>query len=140
MKSAITLSLLLLSAPLAAAQVVKAVPAEFLGYWGSSPKCGADADDLALRIERRKISYYESSGPLKAIVVHKPREIALIAELSGEGQTWLATAQFTLSPRGDKLIDDTTVPGRKTVRYRCHPSSGTRSNNSFNPMPLRGTG
>jgi len=139
MRSVIALSLLLLSAPLVASESVMAVPPQFLGTWGSSPRCEVDPDDLALRIDRNQISYYESAGPLKAIVIRGHHEIALVAELSSEGETWLATARFKLSPSGDKLIDGTTVPGKETVRYRCPPRTGTRPNNSFKPKPLRGS-
>lgn len=139
MRSVIALSLLLLSPPLTASEVVTAVPAQFLGNWGSSPGCVADPDDLSLRIGRNQITYYESSGPLKAIVVRGRNEIALIAELSGEGETWLATARFKVSPDGGRLIDSTTVPGRETVRYRCPTRTSTRPNNSFKPKPLRGS-
>jgi hypothetical protein len=116
---AIASIVLLLAAPLAASESVVAVPAQFLGDWGGSPRCEATPDDLALRIDRDRVSYHESSGPLKAIVIRGHDELALVAELSGEGETWLATARFRLSPDGDKLIDDASDPGEETVRYRC---------------------
>jgi hypothetical protein len=65
-------------------------------------------------------------------------EIALIVELSGEGETWLATAKFKLSPDGRMLTDHTSIPGKEIVRYRCSEPVGTRPNSSFKPTPLRG--
>lgn len=114
------------------------VPTRFTGYWAGSPdSCGSDADELILRITPRHIYYWESDGPIKAVVVRGGNEIALISELSGEGETWLSTANFKLSQDGRKLIDDTTVPGQEVVRYKCTGSVGKRSNNSFKPKQLR---
>ena len=106
---------------------------------GAPDSCGSDADDLTLRITPRHITYWESDGPIKAVVVRGDTEIALISELSGEGETWLSAARFTLSKDGRQLIDSTTVPGRELVRYKCSGNVGTRSNNSFKPNPLRGS-
>lgn len=120
MKTFVALALLVLSLPSMAAELVARVPSQFIGRWVSSPaECGSDGDDLGLEIQAGKIFYYESNGPLVAIVTREPREIALIAELSGEGQTWLVAVQFRLSPEEDKLIDDTTLPGKELVRHRC---------------------
>ena len=95
------------------------VPESLVGSWASSPaSCGSDADDLALRITPRQIVHWESDGPIKAVVV-LGNEIALIAELSGEGETWLNAVKFELSADGRRLTDSTTVPGKEIVRYRC---------------------
>jgi hypothetical protein len=139
MKTALFIATLLL--PLSAlAGSDMAVPDRFIGHWAGSPDyCGSDADDLILRIAPHHITYWESDGPIKAVVVRGDTEIALISELSGEGETWLATAQFTLSPDGNQLMDNTTVPGTELVRYKCSGAVGARSNNSFKPNPLRGS-
>ena len=114
-----------------------AVPERFAGTWaGSSASCGSDTDYLALRLTSRRISYWESAGPIKAVVV-RGNEIALIAELSGEGETWLSTAKFELSPDGRMLTDRLSIPGKDIVRYRCSGSVGTRPNNSIKPNWLR---
>ena len=45
-------------------------------------------------------------------------EVAMIAEMTGDGMSWLTTAQFRLSGDGQQLI----APGRlgsEIVRYRC---------------------
>jgi len=131
---------MLLPLPSTASQPVAEVPSQFIGVWMGSPaSCDSERDDLALQLERKRISYWESNGPIKAIVVHGNNEIALIAELSDEGESWLTTAQFKLSPAGDKLIDDTSIPGKEVVRYKCPKLDGSRSNNSFKPNPHRGT-
>ncbi len=139
MRSIVVATALLLPLPLLAGNTAAAVPDSFIGHWaGSATSCDSDADDLILRIGARRISYWESEGPIKAVVTHGDNEIALIAELSGEGETWLATARFKLSSDGRKLIDDTTVPGQEIVRYKCPNPIGARPNNSFKPNPHQG--
>lgn len=100
----------------------QSVPDPFVGSWaGSAASCGSDADDLALRIDKKRIVYWASQGPIIAVVSRGTDEVALIADLTGEGQTWLATAKLTLSADGSRLIDSTTVPGTEVVRFRCQP-------------------
>ena len=119
MRTAAALALLLGSTAASAADVVDGVPEQFLGEWNSVLEhCGTGNNDSVLRIERHHIHFWESDGSIKAVVVHGQYEIALINELSGEGQTWLSTAQFRLSPGQDKLIY-TSNPGEEFVRYRC---------------------
>ena len=123
MKSLWISALLAFGGSIAAAEPADSMPAQFVGEWNSVvADCGTGNNDSVLEIKPKHISYWESDGPIKAIVVHGRYEVALIAELSGEGQTWLTTAQFKLSPGEDKLIA-TDIPGREFVRYRC-PSRG----------------
>ncbi|GGA78775.1 hypothetical protein GCM10011521_16230 [Arenimonas soli] len=104
------------------------VPDRFVAHWAGSPDaCGSKADDLALRIGAKHIEYWESQGPIRASVT-RGNEIALIAELHGEGEAWLATASFTLSDDGLQLVDRTTIPGREVVRHRCPGTAATRPN------------
>ena len=119
-----TTAFLLLAASIqaTAADVVDDVPEQFLGEWNSViADCGTGANDSVLRIERNHIYFWESDGPIKSVVVHGMYEIAMITELSGEGETWLSADQFRLSPGKDQLIF-TSIPGEEFVRYRC-PSS-----------------
>lgn len=120
MKRIIVATALLLPLPGVAGNTGTNVPKQFVGLWAGSPaSCGSGDDDLILRIGIRDIAYWESEGPIKAVVTRGTNEIALIVELSGEGETWLATARFSLSEDGRQLVDDTTMPGRRLVRYRC---------------------
>ncbi len=130
----LAIALMIFSSPVLASDVLTTVPERFLGTWaGDLASCGRVEDNQNLRLERDYISYWESGGSIKAIVVRGNDEIAMIAELSGEGETWLATLQFRLSPEGDRLIDESTIPGEQVVRYRCSPSTGSRSNSLFKP-------
>ena len=105
------------------------VPDRFVGHWaGSHSFCDSDSDDLRLHIGSHHIAYWESQGPIRAVVV-RGREIALISELSGEGNTWLATAKFVISAHGEMLVDHTSVPGKKVIRYRCPASAGDQRSN-----------
>lgn len=113
------LALLLLSTTVTAAEVVKSVPDQFIGKWNASlDDCGTDRNDSAIEIKRNEILFHESDGPIKAMVTDGRHEIAMIVELSGEGQTWLTTAQFKLSAGEDKLIS-TQLPEKEFMRYRC---------------------
>jgi hypothetical protein len=98
------LGILLVTSGAVAAERVTKVPQAFLGRW-----CNADSESL-LEIKSNEISFYESQGPIKAVVARGNSEIALIAELSGEGEAWLSNDK-------KQLIDPTTKP--PYVRRRC---------------------
>ena len=113
------------------------IPKPFLGEWSADlSQCGKGTDESFLYVEPRKVSFWESSGPVRAAVV-RGRELALILELSGEGEVWLSATQFELSPDGNALIWEADS-GTQLVRFRC-PGSRERPNNSFKPKPLRGS-
>ncbi|WP_150132038.1 hypothetical protein [Dokdonella koreensis] len=125
MKTSLFIATLLLPLSPLAGSGIATVPDRFIGQWAGSPdSCGSNADDMILRIAPGHIAYWESEGPIKAVVIHGEIEIALIAELSGEGETWLSTANFTLSQDGRQLIDNTSVPGKELVRYKCSRTAG----------------
>jgi hypothetical protein len=100
------------------AELQTAVPARFQGQWAASPKqCGAGRGESSLTIGAQQIRFYESAGAIKAAVTRGERELALIAELSGEGETWLAFSHFRLSADQKSLADITGEP--EYVRHRC---------------------
>lgn len=118
-------------APAAAGAGTPTIPKAFLGEWNADvSQCGKGTDESFLYIEPHRVSYWESSGPVRAAVA-RGRELALILELSGEGEAWLSATQFELSPDGNELVWETTS-GDKFVRFRC-PSSKERPNHSFKP-------
>ncbi|NZA26818.1 hypothetical protein H0E84_10520 [Luteimonas sp. SJ-92] len=140
MKSQHALAVFFLSASLSAGNSTHAVPEQFLGEWGTSlTDCGTEADDTALHIGERHISYHESSGPLHAVVVRGAKEVALVAELASEGETWLDASTFLLSPDGNQLTQNSGANGEPFVRVRCSSILGTRPSSSSEPMQLRGT-
>lgn len=99
------------------AQTYANVPREFQGEWNlRTADCGSALNDSVLKLQSQKISYYETSGPIRAVLA-RGRELALLAELSGEGQTFVHAAQFRLSQDGRTLIDELSTPQLR--RYRC---------------------
>jgi hypothetical protein len=100
-----------------AAQPATVIPQPFRGEWNMEmADCGSSRNDSVLRLESRTVKYFDSAGPLRAVVT-RGRDIALVAELSGEGETRLHVAQFRLSRDGRTLTDLLTEPA--LVRYRC---------------------
>ena len=116
----VAFSLVLLPAPLCAGNPVQAVPEQFLGSWGTSlADCGGKADEASLHIEAGRISYHGGSGPLRAVVVRGKKELAWVAELTGEGQTWLDASAFVLSADGNQLAQRSGMDGEPFIRVRC---------------------
>lgn len=100
-----------------AAPPTPSVPRAFQGEWNMrAADCSSSQNDSMLRLRAGHVTYFESSGPVRAAVA-RGRELALIAELSGEGETRLHVAQFRLSRDGRTLTDVQSTP--PLVRYRC---------------------
>jgi hypothetical protein len=93
-------------------------PGRFQGKWNSNLKdCGTNLNDSQLTISAERIRFHENGGSIKAVVTQGEFDLALITELSGEGETWLAYDHFRLSDDQKSLTDVTD--GSKLVRYRC---------------------
>jgi len=100
-----------------AAPATPSVPRAFQGEWNMrAADCGTSLNDSVLRLRAHHVNYFESAGPVRAAVA-RGRELALIAELSGEGETRLHVAQFRLSRDGRTLTDVGSTP--PLLRYRC---------------------
>jgi hypothetical protein len=111
--------LLLVSSHAPAADLISAVPDRFVGEWNASlSDCGTANNDSRLLIGKDHITFWESDGPVKAVVSEGRYEIALILHLSGEGETWIATEHFKLSQDGEELTS-VNLPGDGFVRRRC---------------------
>ena len=119
MRLLIFLALVLL-VPLGQAAVhTPSIPKQFQGEWNANlSDCKVGDSDSRLRIAPQSLSYYESSGAVRAVVTRGNNEIALIVELSGEGETWLATEHLKLSPDGNRL-ESIAQAGAPFVRFRC---------------------
>ena|SRR6266480_3064028 len=102
--------------PIVAAELSPKVPTEFQGRWNADLKnCGRGESRLEIRANT--ITFYESSGPIRAIVTQGKNEMALIAELSGEEGKYLSLRHFKLSKDQKELTD---VSGDSPfVRRRC---------------------
>mgnify|MGYP005753129797 FL=1 len=120
MRLAAAIAAILASASVGASADLPRVPDQYIGKWAGNPEaCDSEADDMTLRISANRIAYWESEGLILASVSRGTRELALIIELSGEGETWLATAKFELSADGQQLVASTNIPGESVVRHRC---------------------
>lgn len=104
--------------PAMAAEQQRSVPPRFQGEWNASPKrCGTDMDDSRLTITASRVRFYESGGPIRAIVTQGSLDVALISEVSGEGSTQLVYHHFRLSADHAHLTDVSN--GAALVRHRC---------------------
>ncbi|WP_027081518.1 hypothetical protein [Luteimonas mephitis] len=119
MKTLLMLAIIAAGGSAMAAEPVDSIPDQFIGEWNADvADCGIGRNDSILKIDANTISYWESVGFIQAIVVQGRREVALIADMSGEGEEWLATAHFKLSEAGDELVS-MDERGGEFVRYRC---------------------
>jgi hypothetical protein len=111
----------LATAPLSAAERLERIPPAFRGIWMAEPRhCTAKATDESwLRIEADRITFYESTGPVLAVVGSGRNEIGLITELSGEGSTWLHLLRLRLDSTGNRLALEAVGLEGASARVRC---------------------
>lgn len=115
----VVLTLMLIAGSAMAAEQQRTVPARFQGEWNENLEhCGTGLNDSRLRISADRIRFYESGGPILAVVTQGEFDLAVIAELSGEGQTWLSYTHFRLSADHTYL---TNISDNESslVRYHC---------------------
>lgn len=123
--SALVLAALLTAAPAAAApERLGQIPAAFQGRWMAQlQQCQAGPTDVSwLWIEAGRLSFYESSGPVLAVVVRDNAEISVILELSGEGSSWLQPLRLRLDSTGQRLDVETVGVEGAMGRIRCPDS------------------
>jgi hypothetical protein len=117
------LVLMLVAVSATAAEQQRAIPARFQGEWNTKLEhCGTDRNDSRLRISADHLRFHESSGPVRAVVTQGEFDLALIAELSGEGETWLFYRHYRLSADHTHMTD-VTDKDSALVRYRCPKGS-----------------
>ena len=102
------------SPPLSSTPSTAQIPAGYLGSWNlDKAACGTESEGR-LTLEPRRITFYESAGPITAVLV-EGNVVTIKATLTGEGTTWEQTTRFTLSADGAQLTDLSTT----TLRFRC---------------------
>jgi hypothetical protein len=103
-----------------AADSRKSIPERFQGEWSSNLASCTDlgADDLAIRVSPSVVYFYESKGRVVAVAAHGELELAIILDMSGEGEVWMQTIQFRLS-KDRKTLTDVNARKPGTVRVRC---------------------
>lgn len=93
---------------------IAAIPDEFLGEWNADlSDCGTGLNDSRLRIEPKRVRFYESDAAVQRVTVLGRRAIRVTASFVGEGQTWTDKIEFELSQAGDSLSSG------DFTRYRC---------------------
>ena len=93
------------------------MPVQFQGTW--SADCDDEESTSILEIGKNTISYYESSGSIKAAIQRGDLEVATISELAGEGQAWLSLAKFRLTNGNKTLLDVTDESKSAFARSKC---------------------
>jgi hypothetical protein len=90
------------------------VPARFQGTWASGlGQCGQSADEMHMILRTSDVEFHESGGPITRVDVEDDL-LRFTAELTGEGETWMADLALELSEDGQSLTD--TAVGLSRVR------------------------
>lgn len=115
--------------PAAGAERLERIPPAFQGTWRSEPApCRATvSDESQLRIDADSLRFHESSGRVVSVVQRGLHQIGVIAELSGEGESWLHVSRLTLEPSGDRLAVEVAGAAGVLTRFRCSGAPGTRA-------------
>lgn len=120
-----------------ATPVLQEVPPAFRGEWNARlADCGSGSgrNDSRLRIAARRLRFHESEGPVTRVEQPRPSDIVVTVRLAGEGQEYLSTRRWRLSPDGAELQDVSEgKPG--LVRLRC-PDTKTGAVATPGPGPL----
>ncbi len=106
--------------------VEQTVPERFRGEWNSErADCGVRENDSTLTISANQMDLYESSGPVLGVFSNDPREVLIVANISGEGETSISTFRFSVSADGNRLtyFNEVEPPFE---RYRCPTARGSR--------------
>lgn len=112
---------LILSMPtVEATETHKTIPKIFQGNWSSSLENCVIDDEANLEISKNHITFPESDGTTISIVTKQNIELALIIELSGEGEEWLSFVHYKINAKNNTLTDITDPYAKNNlVRYRC---------------------
>ena len=95
------------------------IPAQFRGEWNSKIEdCGTGNNDSRLVIRADELKFYESTGKVRAAFMRGPFETLIVADMTGEGATWLDSYKFILAGDGH-YISAPSSDGTRFVRYRC---------------------
>ena len=107
------------------------IPAQFRGEWNGDLKaCGTGLSDTRLRIFAQRVSFYESDGDVKRVLLHNGRAITVSATYAGEGEIWDRVDKLILSRSSNELTvtsaDTINTEASTFTRYRCPIKSKKR--------------
>lgn len=90
------------------------IPAAFTEEWNSDLKdCGTALNDSRLRIEPKRLRFYENDAAITRVTLKNSRAATVEASFAGEGETWNDKVYMVLSRSGADL----TIDG--FTRHRC---------------------
>lgn len=96
------------------AENTSVIPSAFLGDWDDDTEsCETGLGDARLRVEARRLRFYESDAQVERVTVKNDRAITVAASFAGEGETWNDSVTMVLSRSGNQL----TIEG--LTRHRC---------------------
>jgi hypothetical protein len=90
------------------------LPERFIGRWDASLEACKATSDMKLIITQTELTFWESIGRIRAVVVKAPDDVTVQADFSGEGEQWQRRLHLVLSKDGQTL----TVDGGG-IRIRC---------------------
>ena len=96
-------------------------------FWGEYNErlgdCGTGNNDSRLLISWDRLHFYESVGEIRELIRHPDGSVTIVAEQTGEGQTWFSLYQLRLADDRSSLIVVHPQTGdmeqSESVRLRC---------------------
>ena len=120
MKIVIATFIIFFSCIVNAAEKHEAIPSAFQGKWVADLKYCNKGHEFNLSINSKSLQFYESNGQVISVVTEGKYELALIAELEGEGEKWIGIYHYQLSEDGNKITDISNPDEKQEfVRYKC---------------------
>ena len=119
MNKSIAILFIVLSCSAYAADKVNAIPEEFIGTWVSDKEYCNDENIYNLEITSSHFQFWESGGSPVSIVTHGKNELAVIAEFTGEGETWIGFLHYQLITNNQLKDISDPYEKKQMVRFRC---------------------
>ena len=111
------------------------IPERFRGEWNQNLAwCGTGIGHARFRLDADRIRFYESGGPVLAVVTRGTSDLAVIADMAGEGNQWLGLMQFRLSADG-ACLTEVNAAYDAPVRCRCPSDLATTPGTTQEALP-----
>lgn len=100
------------------------IPSPFRGVWFGINSVCEDYAEMRIEVLPNSIQFYESEGAVTSITLMPEDTLRIAAEMSGEGETWESTSDWSLQEQDTILVrqdvDENGYPD--PVRYHRCPS------------------
>lgn len=97
----------------------RAIPSKFHGEWNENlTDCGTGNNESSLTITATEMHFYESDGTVRGAFMRGAYEILIVLDMSGLGNSWMTSFQYTLAGNG-QYLSSRNDDGTLFVRYRC---------------------